>query len=874
MPEDPPAPEPGSGTPPSSTPVVAAQVVPRSIETEMRASYIDYAMSVIVGRALPDVRDGLKPVHRRILYAMNDMGLTADKPMRKSARIVGEVLGKYHPHGDMAVYDTMVRMAQDFSLRYMLVEGQGNFGSLDGDNPAAMRYTEARLSKIAGTVLADLDEETVDFADNFDATLKEPLVLPALLPNLLVNGSSGIAVGMATNMPPHQLGEVVDAVVLSIDNPQCTVDELMKKLPGPDFPTGGIIQGHRGIVEAYSLGRGIIRVRARTDVEEVGGRFRIVVTEIPYMVNKSNLLKEIAELVKDKVLTDISDLRDESNREGVRVLIELKRDGIPEVVLNQLYKHTALETSFGILNLALVENQPKVLPLRDILRHYVEHRKVVVTRRTTFRLKKAKEREHLVVGLIDAVANIERVIQVIRESRDVEEAKGRLMRRDGFALRPEPSVTVGLSEAQAKAVLDMRLAKLTSLEIQGLRDELGELRRTISELEAILASEPRVLEIIKTELLALKAKFNDKRRTTIVQESGEIVIEDLIPDETVAVLVTNTGYVKRVPVREYRSQNRGGKGLIGMETKEEDHVTDVFICGTHEYVMFFTNKGKGYWLKAFYVPEGDRYSKGKPIVNMLQGLEAGEKVQASIPVKEFSAEKFLLFATRNGIAKKTPLDAYANVRVSGIKAIKLDLGDALVGVAVTDGRSDVIHTRPAGRATRFHEDELRAMGRDATGNIGIRMDEGDEVVGLAVVRPDDTAHLLSITEFGFGKRTPIGEYPLKHRGAHGVINLKVTEKNGRVVSVLRVEENDEILVTTASGQTIRCPANTIRDTGRNAQGVVVMRLEEGDRVIAVARLSPEDAAHGAPETGMPPPGAVPRPGEPPAPSPAPEHAVE
>jgi DNA gyrase subunit A len=818
--------------------------VDRNLETEMHTSYIDYAMSVIVGRALPDARDGLKPVHRRILHAMNEMSLTSDKAYKKSARVVGEVLGKYHPHGDTSIYESLVRMAQEFSLRYPLVDGQGNFGSVDGDNAAAMRYTECRMTKIAGELLEDIESETVDFTDNFDASLKEPLVLPGKFPNLLANGSSGIAVGMATNIPPHNLGELVDGIIATVEKPATTFDELWAKVPGPDFPTGGIIQGRHGIKEAYATGRGIIRVRAKAQMEETKeGRARIIVTELPYQVNKATLLETIAELVKEKRIEDISDLRDESDRDGMRVVVELKRNAIPDVVLNQLFAHTQMEASFGILNLALVKNEPKVLTLRGLIDQYVEQRVEVVTRRTKYMLRKAEERSHILEGLTIALENIDAVIETIKQSRDPETAKAGLMGR------------FQLSSEQAKAILEMRLSKLTSLEVQGVKDELAQLKKDIQRYKEILGDRAEVLKIIIGELKELREKYADARRTAIVDTGGEIFIEDLIPDEVVVITTTGAGYIKRLTLDNYRSQNRGGKGLIGMETKDEDHVVDLFVTTTHKYILFFTNKGKVYWLKAYKIPEGSRYSKGKAIVNLLEGLEEGEKVQAAIPVDDFSEDRFVFFATRLGLVKKTELSAFGNVRVTGIRAINLEEGDELIGVGITDGTYDVVLAKAGGDSVRFHEEKVRPMGRTATGVYGAKLEPKDEVVSLALVKEKEKTELLTITENGYGKRTAITEYRTTNRGAYGVITIKTTDRNGKVVSVREVKPGDEIIATSEQGMVIRIPVDSISVQGRNTAGVIVMRMDEGDKVIAVARLGKEDIEEAAKlqKTGPPAP---------------------
>ncbi|MEM2892354.1 MAG: DNA gyrase subunit A [Thermoplasmata archaeon] len=815
-------------SPEPQPPKIAAKLVPRPIEIEMKKSYIDYAMSVIVGRALPDVSDGLKPVHRRILYAMHEMGLTHTKPHKKSARVVGEVLGKYHPHGDMAIYDTLVRMAQDFSMRYRLIDGQGNFGSVDGDSPAAMRYTECRLSAIAAEMLADVDQNTVDFTDNFDGSLKEPLVLPAKLPNLLVNGSSGIAVGMATNIPPHNLTEIVDAVSLMIDRQieggDVELKDLMEVIKGPDFPTGGVIHGAQGIVEAYASGKGRIRVRARTSVErdEATGKAQIVVTEIPYMVNKSALLEEIAELVKTKRVEGVSDLRDESDKEGLRVVIELKKDAIEDVVLNQLFAHSQLQTTFGIINIALVNNQPRVLTLKEMLEYYIEHRFDVVRRRTEFRLREAEKRAHILAGLMTALDHLDEVIRIIRKAKTRDDAKSALM-----------SMYL-LTEEQTKAILEMQLQRLTGMEMQAVRDEAQETARLIDELRAILKDEKKILGIIKSEAQELKKQFGDARRTTIEENALDLDIEDLIPVEDVVVMISQTGYIKRLPLDTYESQKRGGVGLMGMETKEEDYVVDLFVTCSHDYIMFFTNKGRVYWTKAYRVPVGGRHAKGKPIVNLLEHLEEGEKVVATMPVKKFDEDSYIVFCTKKGTIKKTKLSAYSHIRQSGIIAIKLDEGDELVETAITDGTREIVLATKKGLAARFDERDARPMGRGTYGVRGIRLEEGDEVVSMAVVGPKD--QLLSVTEQGYGKRSLVEDYRKIRRGGKGVITIKTGGRNGDVVAVMKVSDDDEIIATSVKGMVIRMPVSGISLQGRATMGVRIMRLKEGDKLAAVARL--------------------------------------
>jgi len=807
---------------------IAARLIPRPIETEMKKSYIDYAMSVIVGRALPDVSDGLKPVHRRILFAMNEMGLAHNKSYKKSARVVGEVLGKYHPHGDVAIYDTLVRMAQDFSMRYQLVDGQGNFGSVDGDSAAAMRYTECRLAAISAEMLADVDEGTVDFVDNFDGTLKEPVVLPARLPNLLINGSSGIAVGMATNIPPHNLREVVDAIGMMIDmqiegrDPE--LKDLMDIVKGPDFPTGGIVYGAQGIVEAYASGKGRIRVRARHTIEhdEDTGRGQVVVTEIPYMVNKATLMEEIAELVKSKRIEGISDLRDESDKEGMRIVIELKRDAIEDIVLNQLFAHSQLQTTFGIINLALVNNQPRVLSLKEMLEYYIEHRFDVVKRRTEFRLKEAEKRAHILSGLMIALDHLDEVIKIIRKAKTRDEARSSLMSK--FLL----------SEEQTKAILEMQLQRLTGMEMQAVRDEHQVVTKLIEELKSILKDEKKILGIIKSEAFAIKDKYGDERRTTIESQGVDMDIEDLIPVEDVVVMISQTGYIKRLPMDTYQSQNRGGVGLMGMETKEEDYVVDLFITCSHDYIMFFTNKGRVYWLKAYRIPVGGRHAKGKPIVNLLEALEEGEKVMSTIPVKLFDEDRHLVFATKKGLIKKTRLPAYSHVRQIGIIAIRLEDDDEVVETALTNGTKEVILATKKGFAARFDEKDVRPTGRATYGVRGVRLTKGDEVVSMAVVDAKD--QLLSVTENGYGKRSLVDDYRKIHRGGKGVITIKTGGRNGDVMIVREVTDDDELIITSVRGMVIRMPVKGISLQGRATMGVRLMRLKENDKLTAVARL--------------------------------------
>ncbi|HEY3274889.1 MAG TPA: DNA gyrase subunit A [Methanocella sp.] len=800
-------------------------VVPTKIDEEMKRSYIDYSMSVIVGRALPDVRDGLKPVHRRVLYGMYELSNTHDKPYKKSARVVGDVMGKYHPHGDAAIYDTIVRMAQDFSLRYPLVDGQGNFGSVDGDSAAHMRYTEIRMEEIAEELLADLDKETVDFSPNFDETLKEPTVLPAKLPNLLINGSSGIAVGMATNIPPHNLGEIVDGTVALIDNPALEPVDMLNYIKGPDFPTGAFIYGREGIKEAYLTGRGSIRQRAKAEIIEEGGKTSIIVTEIPYMVNKAKLIETIAELVKDKKIEGISDLRDESDRDGMRIVIELKRAANANVLLNQLFKHTQMETTFGVNNLSLVDNVPMTLNLKDTIGYYIKHRQEVVTKRSQFELKKAEAREHILAGLIIALTNIDDFVRIIRASANPDDARAALMEK------------YSLSEEQAKAILEMRLSRLTGLERQKIDDERSELMKEIEHLKSVLASTQMVLDIIKAELLALKEKYGDKRRTLIVDSAGEIVDEDLIPVENMVVSITNTGYIKRMPVDTYRTQRRGGVGIVGMETKEEDYVVDVFVASTHDNILFFSNKGKVYALKVYEIPPAQsRQARGKAIINLIN-IEPGEAINAMMPIKTFDDQHYLIMCTREGTIKKTVLSAYQNIRSTGIIAIGLTEGDELISVKLTNGEQEVLIATRNGKINRFCEKEVRDTGRPAQGVIGIRLSENDKVIGMEIVQPAQS--VLTICGNGFGKRTPIEEYTPHHRGGQGMISIKTTLRNGPVVSVIGVTDDEEIVVATKDAQMVRMKAMEIPEIGRNTQGVRVIKLRTEDGVVAVAKLVSE-----------------------------------
>ena len=798
-----------------------------AIEDEMRSSYLDYAMSVIVGRALPDVRDGLKPVHRRILYGMNEMGLAHNRAYRKSAKIVGEIMGNYHPHGDAAIYDTLVRMAQDFNMRYPLVDGQGNYGSMDGDPPAAMRYTEARLTKLAEEMLADIDKETVDFVPNYDESRVEPVVLPAKVPNLLVNGAGGIAVGYATNIPTHNLAEVIDGLLLLLENPDVTVAQLMKKIPGPDFPTAGFIYGTEGIKKAYETGRGLLTLRAKVNIEsdERTDRERLIVTEIPYQVNKANLIEKIAELVQDRRVEGIADLRDESDRDGVRIVIELKRGEVPLVVLNNLYKHTQLQTTFGVIMLALVNNRPEVLNLKQILSAFIDHRREVVVRRTSFELRKAEERAHILEGLKIALDNLDAVITLIRRAQSPDEARSGLMQR------------FTLTEIQANAILDMRLQRLTQLERTKLVEEYREVLKQIEYLRSVLGSEALVRKIIKDELVEIREAYKDERRTQIVKEDAEISIEDLIAEEEVVVTISHAGYIKRNPVSLYRAQRRGGKGKIGMGIKEEDFVETLFTASTHDSLLFFTDAGKVYWLKVHEIPEAGRAAKGKALINLL-ALKSDEKVTATVPVKEFREDRYVVMATRQGVIKKTELSAFSNPRQGGIIALSLDEGDKLIGVEITDGQREILLGTKQGITIRFKEDDVRPMGRTAHGVRGITLEEGDEVIGMETITPDSTTSILTVTEGGYGKRTPVTEYRVQGRGGKGIISVKTTERNGLAVGFLQVRDGDEIMLMAAKGKILRCRVDDIREIGRNTQGVRIIELEgEDDRVVAVARLA-------------------------------------
>ncbi|MCB4792231.1 MAG: DNA gyrase subunit A [Elusimicrobia bacterium] len=808
-------------------------IAPRNIEDEMRSSYIDYAMSVIVGRALPDIRDGLKPVHRRILFAMKEMGLRHNTAYKKSARVVGDVLGKYHPHGDSSVYEAMVRMVQDFSLRYPLVQGQGNFGSVDGDPAAAMRYTEVRQQLITEEVLADIDKETVNFTPNYDGSLTEPTVLPSKLPNLLVNGSSGIAVGMATNMPPHNLTEVVDGTIAYINNPEIEINELIKIMKGPDFPTAGIIYGREGIKDYFETGRGSIRIRAKADIEEIrSGKSAIIVREIPYQVNKAQLLMTIADLVRDKKITDISDLRDESDRDGIRMVIELKREGNPQIVLNQLYNHTQMAVSFGVIMLALVNNNPKVLNMKEMIHYFVEHRKDVIIKRTKYELNKAEARAHILEGLKIALDHLDAVIKTIKESKDVETARTKLM--DKFKL----------SKIQAQAILDMKLQQLTGLEIRKIENEYLEIIQLIEKLKSILADAKKILKIVQEELLAIKEKYGDERKTRIVSKTVELGIEDLIQEEDVVVTLSHAGYMKRLPVTTYKAQRRGGKGITGMTTREEDFVENFFTTNTHAFMLLFTNKGRVYWIKVYEIPEGGRTAKGKAAANLVQLSSPDEKVTAAIPIKSFEEEKenYLLMCTVQGTIKKTPLSEFANPRRGGIIAIGLDEGDLLIEVKHTDGNSEVVVATQFGMAIRFKEKEVRAIGRGGRGVRGIRLAKGDKVIGMEAVTQKDV--FLTATVNGFGKRTEISKYRLQSRGGKGVRNMKTTERNGNVIGIKKATDGDEVMLMTEKGITIRLACKAVSIIGRNVQGVRLVRLDEGDKLAAITTVIAEENENG------------------------------
>ncbi len=798
------------------------KVIPVHIEDEMKDSYINYAMSVIVGRALPDVRDGLKPVHRRILYAMKDMGITYNRSYKKSARIVGEVLGKYHPHGDSAVYDALVRMVQDFSLRYPLVDGQGNFGSVDGDAAAAMRYTEARTHRITELMLKDIEKETVKWVPNFDGSLQEPAVLPAVLPNLLLNGSSGIAVGMATNIPPHNIGEIVDAVCYLADNPDCRVEDLLKIVKGPDFPTGGLICGHDGIKSAYRTGRGSLKMHAKAHIEQKkGGRESIIVTEIPYQVNKTRLITSIADLVKARKIEGIQDIRDESDRDGMRIVVDVRKGQNAQVVMNLLYKHTQMKETFGVIMLALVDGQPQILNLKQVLEEFIRHRKEVIIKRTKYDLAQAEERAHILEGLKIAIKNLDEVIRIIKKSSDKETAKLALMKK--FAL----------SERQAVAILEMKLHQLTSLETEKIEEEYLELLKLIEKLKGILASDRKVLEIIKEETREIKEKFGDQRRTEITGAAEDMDIEDLIAEEDMVITLSHEGYIKRFPVSSYRKQRRGGKGVTGAKTKDEDFIEHLFIASTHDYMLVFTNEGKLHWLKVHEIPQAGKMTKGRPIVNVV-GLTAEEKITSVVPVREFKDGMFVVMATEQGKIKKTDLSAFKNPRKGGIIAITLDKGDSLISSVLSNGDDEIVIATWAGKAIKFNEKGIRAMGRSAQGVRGISLGKKDKVVGMVKVVPEGT--LLSVTEKGYGKRTEFGEYRLQSRGGSGVINLKVVDKNGNVVGIKSVKELDEIMLISQQGMIVRVAVAGISSVGRAAQGVKVISLKSGDRLTSVASV--------------------------------------
>ncbi len=799
-------------------------IIQRVIEDEMKQSYLDYSMSVIVGRALPDVRDGLKPVHRRVLFTMLDSGLMHNKPFRKSANVVGNCMAKYHPHGDASIYDTLARMAQDFSLRYLLVDGQGNFGSIDGDNPAAMRYTEARLTKLAEEMLQDIEKKTVKFIPNFDNSSKEPTVLPSKVPNLLVNGSSGIAVGMATNIPPHNMTEVIDGVIKQIDNPNITIEELMQNIKGPDFPTGATICGKSGIINAYKTGRGKIIVRAKAQIEDIKDRKRIIVTEIPYMVNKSEMITQIADLIRDKKINGISDIRDESDRNGIRAIIELKKDTNADVLLNQLYMHSRLQVTFGIIMVALVNNVPKILNLGQLIKYYIEHRKEVVNRRILFNLHKAQKRAHILEGLIIALNNLDKTIKLIKESKSIEEAKNSVISN------------FNLSEEQSIAILEMRLQRLTSMEQEKIKNELKDLLKLIAELKAILESPQKILNIIKQELLELKQNYGDNRKTEIIEaEATGFEMEDIIEESNCVITITHSGYIKRQLLQTYRQQRRGGKGLIATTTKEEDFVRDIFIASTLSYILLFTNKGRIHWVKVYNIPEASRQARGKAIVNLLN-LKSDEKVTAYVPVKAFDDTKYLIMATKNGTIKKTSLAAYSNPRHGGIIAITLDTNDSLINVKLTDGSKEIILATRNGIAVRFNENNVRATGRSAQGVRGIRLKD-DNVIGMVVATDDKT--LLTVTENGYGKRTKVSEYRLISRGGSGVRNIICSERNGKVVSINSVSEDNQIMLITKKGITIRMQVSQIHVIGRTTQGVRLIKLEGNDKLVSVAKIVKE-----------------------------------
>jgi DNA gyrase subunit A len=813
---------------------IALNKFPVNIEDEMKRSYMDYAMSVIIGRALPDVRDGLKPAHRRVLYGMRTMGLASNRAYRKCAKIVGEVMGNYHPHGDASIYDTLVRLAQDFNMRYPLVDGQGNFGSVDGDPPAAMRYTEARPESLAEAMMTDLDKETVDFVPNYDETTEEPTVLPTTFPNLLVNGSAGIAVGMATNVPPHNMREVIDGILAVIDQRGQAKDArtraLLKTVAGPDFPTGGFIVGRQGIFQAYTTGRGSITLRAKTEIEESkkGDKVSIVVTEIPYQVNKKRLLENIAELYREKTIEGISDLRDESDRDGMRIVIELKRGEVPEVVLNNLYKHTQLQTTFGIIMLAIVAGRPRVLSLLEVVEHFVEFRRDVVRRRTEFELRKAEARAHILEGLKIALDHLDEVIKLIRGSKNPAEAREGLMSN------------FGLSQLQAQAILDMQLQRLTGLERQKILDELVELMKTIERLRAILSSDELLMQVVVSELKAVRDRYQDERRSQIIDESGEFRIEDLIADEDMAITVTNTGYIKRTAISTYRMQRRGGKGRIGMRTREEDFVSHLFIASTHSYILIFSDRGRAYWLKVHAIPDAGAGGKGKAIANLVS-MQEGEKIAALLAVKEFPTEddqQYIVMGTRKGVVKKTDLTAFRNPRVDGIIAMGVDEGDAVIAVELSNGKEQIFIGTSDGMSIRFDETDVRAMGRGAYGVKGITLRDGDEVVGMEVVREGGT--VLTVAQNGYGKRTALEEYRLQSRGGVGIINIQTSDRNGKVVGIVFVNDDDQLMLMSQQGMILRTRAGDIRTIGRATQGVRLIEMEEGDFVVGVAKLAEKE----------------------------------
>lgn len=796
-----------------------------NIEDEMKKSYLEYSMSVIVGRALPDIRDGLKPVHRRVLYGMQDLKNYFNRPYKKSARVVGDVIGKYHPHGDAAVYDTIVRLAQDFSMRYPLIDGQGNFGSVDGDPAAAMRYTEVRMTRLAQDFLSDIEKETVEFVPNYDDSLSEPVILPTTIPTLLINGSSGIAVGMATNIPPHNLSEVCNAIINIIENPEIELEDLIKIIPSPDFPTAGFILGRKAINEAYKTGRGIIKVRARAFVEKIGKqRERIVISEIPYQVNKAKLLEKIGELVREKKVEGVSDIRDESDRDGMRIVIEIKRDGKALVILNRLYKYTQMETSFGIILLAIVNGRPQILTLKEILEHFVAHRREIIVRRTIYELKKAEERAHILEGLKKALDFLDDVIELIRSSSDPKDAKTRLMS------------DFDLSDLQAQAILDMRLQRLTGLEREKINAEYNDLIKSIARFKAILDSQTMVLQIIKDETKEIRDKYGDDRRTEILEDEGDIDLEDLIAEEDMVVTMSHDGYIKRNPISLYRAQRRGGKGLTGVKPKAEDFVEHLFVASSHDYLLFFTNKGRVYWKKVHEIPEGGRVSRGKAIVNFLD-LKRGERVATTLSVRDFEEAKYVVMATKEGLVKKTELESYSHPRSTGIVALKIRDEDELIGVRVTSGEHDIFLTTRLGKSIRFHESDLRGMGRVAAGNIGVRMEPGDKVVGMETLR--EGATILTVTENGYGKRTLTDEYRSQTRGGKGILTIKTTERNGPVVYAYQVTDQDQLMIITGHGKIIRLRAAEISVIGRNTQGVKLINLGEGEKVVGVAKVMDE-----------------------------------